>query len=182
MSTATQADFARLHGVSRKTVTDWKARGYIRFSGGSVDVEASNAALAAVGKSRLNPVTLTRRVATNVRNAGGVVSRGNSQWSAEMGYQHAADYPVVSTLASVVDGAAIDITEAFRNRIPFAELRPIVEGIIAKIRMGAVECLDEGDTPPGFGSWGDHPWLTEPPLTKAEWQELEEEMTHGHAG
>lgn len=182
MSTATQASFARLHGVSRKTVTDWKARGYLRLSGGSVDVEASNAALSAVGKSRLSPVTLSRRVATNVRNAGGVVVAGNSAWSAEMGHRHAAAYPVVATLATVVDGTAIDVIETLRGRVPFAELRPFVEEVIARVRKGAVECLDEGETPPGFDSWGDHPWFTGPPLTDAEWQEIAEEVAHGHAG
>lgn len=38
-----QADFARLHGVSRKTVTQWKARGWLVMDGDEIDVEASNA-------------------------------------------------------------------------------------------------------------------------------------------
>lgn len=38
-----QAQFARLHGVSRKTVTLWKQRGYVLMTtGGQVDVAASN--------------------------------------------------------------------------------------------------------------------------------------------
>ncbi|MDR5757010.1 hypothetical protein [Caballeronia sp. LZ035] len=40
-----QSDFATLHGVSRKTVTKWKERGWIVFAGNEVDVEASNALL-----------------------------------------------------------------------------------------------------------------------------------------
>lgn len=38
-----QADFAKLHGVSRKTVTTWKDRGWLVFNGDDLDVEASNA-------------------------------------------------------------------------------------------------------------------------------------------
>lgn len=41
----TQAEFARMHGVSRKTATQWKTRGWLVFKGERVDVEASNAKL-----------------------------------------------------------------------------------------------------------------------------------------
>lgn len=37
-----QSDFAKLHAVSRKTVTGWKARGWLVFVGDDIDVEASN--------------------------------------------------------------------------------------------------------------------------------------------
>jgi phage terminase Nu1 subunit (DNA packaging protein) len=37
-----QSEFAALHGVSRKTVTTWKQRGWLVFDGDQVDVEASN--------------------------------------------------------------------------------------------------------------------------------------------
>ncbi|WP_434663487.1 hypothetical protein P5W99_24465 [Paraburkholderia sp. A3BS-1L] len=37
-----QSEFAALHGVSRKTVTKWKERGWLVFAGDEVDVEASN--------------------------------------------------------------------------------------------------------------------------------------------
>lgn len=40
-----QSAFAELHGVSRKTVTKWKERGWLVFAGDEVDVEASNALL-----------------------------------------------------------------------------------------------------------------------------------------
>ena len=46
-----QAEFARLHKVSRKAVTTWKARGYLTFSGGLVDVDKSNATLARAGRA-----------------------------------------------------------------------------------------------------------------------------------
>ena len=37
-----QAEFAKMHGVSRKTVTTWKARGWLVMDDNDVDVEASN--------------------------------------------------------------------------------------------------------------------------------------------
>jgi phage terminase Nu1 subunit (DNA packaging protein) len=40
-----QSAFAELHGVSRKTVTKWKERGWLVFAGDEVDVDASNALL-----------------------------------------------------------------------------------------------------------------------------------------
>lgn len=40
-----QADFARMHSVSRKTVTTWKSRNWLIFEGDLVDVAASNALL-----------------------------------------------------------------------------------------------------------------------------------------
>ncbi|EKN4696354.1 RNA polymerase subunit sigma-70 [Yersinia ruckeri] len=38
-----QSDFAKLHDVNRKTVTTWKARGWLVLAGDDIDVEASNA-------------------------------------------------------------------------------------------------------------------------------------------
>ncbi len=46
MPVMNQAEFAKLHGVSRKTVTTWKARGWLVFAGDQVDVDASNEVLA----------------------------------------------------------------------------------------------------------------------------------------
>jgi len=45
MSVVSQAEFARMHGVSKKTVTAWKARDWLVLVDGGVDVKASNALL-----------------------------------------------------------------------------------------------------------------------------------------
>ncbi|MBP6083480.1 MAG: hypothetical protein KA732_19690 [Providencia sp.] len=37
-----QSDFAKLHGVSRKTITMWKSRGWLVIDGDEIDVDASN--------------------------------------------------------------------------------------------------------------------------------------------
>lgn len=46
MALINQAEFATRHGVSRKTVTQWKKRGWLVFQGDSVDVKASDALIA----------------------------------------------------------------------------------------------------------------------------------------
>ncbi|WP_187322245.1 RNA polymerase subunit sigma-70 [Serratia marcescens] len=50
-----QSDFAKLHGVSRKTVTIWKARGWLVLAGDDIDVEASNANIERFRKTVTRP-------------------------------------------------------------------------------------------------------------------------------
>lgn len=50
-----QADFAKLHNVSRKTVTTWKARGWLVMEGEEVNVEASNANIERYRKTVTRP-------------------------------------------------------------------------------------------------------------------------------
>ncbi|CCG06706.1 hypothetical protein [Pararhodospirillum photometricum] len=57
MRRVSQAEFARLHGVSRKTVTLWKTAGYLAVSEGQVDIEASDKALAERRLGRFKDVT-----------------------------------------------------------------------------------------------------------------------------
>ena len=50
-----QSDFAKLHGVSRKTITAWKARGWLVFDGDEIDVDASNANIEQYTKTPATP-------------------------------------------------------------------------------------------------------------------------------
>lgn len=50
-----QSDFAKLHSVSRKTVTAWKARGWLVLDGDDIDVDASNANIERYRKSVTRP-------------------------------------------------------------------------------------------------------------------------------
>lgn len=50
-----QSDFAKLHNVSRKTVTMWKSRGWLIMSGDDIDVAASNAQLEKYRKTVKRP-------------------------------------------------------------------------------------------------------------------------------
>lgn len=64
-----QSDFAKLHNVSRKTVTAWKARGWLVLAGDDIDVEASNANIERFRKTVTRPekkLQVTRRVTKQV--------------------------------------------------------------------------------------------------------------------
>ena len=52
-----QSEFAALHGVSRKTVTLWKQRGWIVLQGNEVDVDASNALIKRYRRDGIERVT-----------------------------------------------------------------------------------------------------------------------------
>lgn len=52
-----QSEFAALHGVSRKTVTQWKSRGWLVMQGDRVDVEASNARLKKYRREGVTPLS-----------------------------------------------------------------------------------------------------------------------------
>lgn len=45
VTTVKQAEFARLSGVTRNTITEWKKRGWVVMDGNRVNVEASNVRL-----------------------------------------------------------------------------------------------------------------------------------------
>lgn len=68
-----QSEFARLHGVSRKTVTQWKARGWLVLDGDDIDAEASNANIERFRK------TVTRPEKKAAGNTQGNTARGNSR-------------------------------------------------------------------------------------------------------
>jgi hypothetical protein len=52
-----QADYARYHGVSRKTVTQWKHEGILVMVGKKVDRDATDQALAEVGRQAVTMKT-----------------------------------------------------------------------------------------------------------------------------
>lgn len=54
-----QSEFAALHGVSRKTVTKWKERGWLVFAGDDIDVDQSNALLKRYRRDGISVVTQT---------------------------------------------------------------------------------------------------------------------------
>lgn len=57
MSVVNQAEYAAMHGVSRKTVTQWKSCGWLVFQDGKVDVEASDAQLKKYRRHAVGGVT-----------------------------------------------------------------------------------------------------------------------------
>jgi len=155
MPLVSQAEFARLHNVSRKTITTWKKRGYLRLSGGQVDVEATNDALELVGRYRVVGVTHP----SSPLPAGS--SKGNGL--PEM----------AGALSAMVDGCVSDASIVMLRHLPPAKVRPLVAELLASARRGAIEILDEDgiDPPPGLASWADHSVFSSTVPTEDEWTE-----------
>jgi hypothetical protein len=172
---ATEADFARMHGVSREAVRKWKDRGRITMIGDRVCVDTSEAMLQS---ARLGRYSRKRQSASTARRGDARASTAADQprrWTQEETYQHARDFPHVLRLAVHVSHPS-DMVLALLDHLPVASVRPLVERIIAKARADAAESLDDdGEFPAGLATWAEHPWFTEPPLTEGEWQELEDE-------
>ncbi|OTA14092.1 DNA-directed RNA polymerase sigma-70 factor [Xenorhabdus vietnamensis] len=101
-----QSDFAKLHGVSRKTVTQWKARGWLVVDGDDINVEASNANIARYRKSVTRP---EKKAADN--------SKGNKQGNTSQG-NTSGNNPDPDTPAKIVErilterGATMSLDEA----------------------------------------------------------------------
>lgn len=84
-----QSDFAKLHGVSRKTVTTWKARGWLVLDGDDIDVKASNANIERYRK------TVTRTAKKNDKSAVGNKQgnrTGNKSKSNSLGNKTSVDH------------------------------------------------------------------------------------------
>lgn len=69
-----QAEFAKLHGVSRKTVTAWKARGWLVLDGEDIDVDASNERIRRYRKT----VTRTKKEQKGNKKGNRVTHQGNT--------------------------------------------------------------------------------------------------------
>ncbi|WP_426958390.1 hypothetical protein [Muricoccus radiodurans] len=182
MQTMTQAAYARLQGVSRKTVTEWKQQGFLRLSGALVDVGASNTVLAAAGRSRLSPATLRPRVTRNTRNGRGACPQCTSAWTPNLARHHAEEHPTACAVSAVIDGSAFDIAEALLPLLPLDTVRPLVEGIIDKMRDGAADLLDEDGPAPVFGTWAAHPWFNRPALSEADWEHFRDNPPAARSG
>lgn len=72
-----QSDYAKLHGVSRKTVSAWKARGWLVLDGDDVNVEASNANIKRYRKTVTRPIIVGQ--GNKSGNKQGNKSQGNKQ-------------------------------------------------------------------------------------------------------
>ncbi|GKV88194.1 MULTISPECIES: hypothetical protein [Pectobacterium] len=103
-----QSDFARLHGVSRKTVTMWKSRGWLIMSGDDIDVDASNAQLEKYRK------TINRQ--TKEKIAAPVKKNFDPSPSVTMGQEEGGDPSLESIARDFIleNGAELSLDEARR--------------------------------------------------------------------
>lgn len=79
MESCSQAEFSRMHGVSKKTVTLWKQRGWLVMVGDRVDIFKSNAIL-----KKYRPDGIGQQVTGNTPRKPKVTGNGNTQHPAGM--------------------------------------------------------------------------------------------------
>jgi len=108
-----QSDFAKLHGVSRKTVTTWKARGWLVLDGDDIDVKASNANIERYRKT----VTRTEKkndksaVGNKQGNRAGNKSKGNNLGNKTPADHHESPTKIVERMIAD-SGAKMTLDEA----------------------------------------------------------------------
>ncbi|MDC9598741.1 RNA polymerase subunit sigma-70 [Xenorhabdus anantnagensis] len=101
-----QSEFAKLHGVSRKTVTQWKARGWLVMTDDDIDVEASNANIERYRK------TVTRSEKKSKGNKQGN-KPGNTPQGNKQGNNPAPDTPAKIVERILTErGATMSLDEA----------------------------------------------------------------------
>jgi phage terminase Nu1 subunit (DNA packaging protein) len=117
-----QSEFAALHGVSRKTVTKWKERGWLVFAGDDVDVDASNALIKKYRSSGVEAVTQPPE-GNNAGNKPSVVTRAAKKVTIKEG--ETADQAAARIL--IATGADMSIDEAKRVKENYFALREQLE-------------------------------------------------------
>lgn len=117
-----QSEFAALHGVSRKTVTKWKERGWLVFAGDDVDVDASNANLKRYRRDGVPAVTQSAE-----GNTQGNKPRRAARKVTEVTIQEGESGAQAAVRLLVASGADMDIEEAKRVKENYLALREQLE-------------------------------------------------------
>lgn len=107
MATVSQAEFARLHNVSRKTTTGWKTKGYLVFDGTKIDAEATDAVLEERGLGRFAKVkgAVTPAPKGNKKGAKGGNTKGGNKPDAD----DSAAPDAAKTLREMMESGEVDL-------------------------------------------------------------------------
>ena len=122
-----QSDFAKLHNVSRKTVTAWKARGWLVLAGDDIDVEASNANIERFRKTVTRP---EKKAAGNTQgNKQGNSRKGNSSGNKSSGDPAESPAKIVEKMIAE-KGVEMTIDEARAMKLYYADhfVLPLPDG------------------------------------------------------
>lgn len=117
-----QSEFATLHGVSRKTVTKWKERGWLVFQDGELDVDASNALIAKYRRDGSDVVTQEPE-----GNKPSSKKSGVTQGSARVTIKPGESVEQATTRILIATGATMTIDEAKRVKENYLALREQLE-------------------------------------------------------
>jgi 4-hydroxy-3-methylbut-2-enyl diphosphate reductase IspH len=117
-----QSEFAALHGVSRKTVTKWKERGWLVFAGSVLDVEASNALIAKYRRDGIDVVTQAEAGNKTFSKKSGITSA-----AAQVTIKPGETVEQATTRILIATGANMHIDEAKRVKENYLALREQLE-------------------------------------------------------
>lgn len=117
-----QSEFATLHGVSRKTVTKWKERGWLVFAGSVLDVEASNALIGKYRRDGIDVVTQAEEGNKPASKKSGVTSA-----AARVTVKPGETVEQATTRILIATGATMTIDEAKRVKENYLALREQLE-------------------------------------------------------
>ncbi|HBO79762.1 hypothetical protein [Cupriavidus sp. UBA2534] len=121
-----QSEFAALHGVSRKTVTKWKERGWLVFAGDEVDVDASNALLKKYRRDGADSVTQAPKGNTQ-GNKPAPVRKRVTPADAEVTIREGETAATAAERVLVATGAEMDFDEARRVKENYLALQAQLE-------------------------------------------------------
>lgn len=172
----TQAAFARLKGVSRKTVTQWKGEGRIVMVDDLVDVKASQKKLEANTRPRATKARrpLASKLAGRAIPAPTTAKGNNPGDFVVLGLPPAGAHPLACNQAATADCAAAYAAELLLPLLPADNVRRLAEELATRLRAGAVACLTEdGIQPPtGVARWPDWIGFIGPAIPDTEWREM----------
>jgi phage terminase Nu1 subunit (DNA packaging protein) len=117
-----QSEFAALHGVSRKTVTKWKERGWLVFEGSSLDVDASNALIAKYRRDGSDVVTQE-----DSGNSSAGPAKAVTRASARVTIKAGETIEQATTRILIATGANMNVDEAKRVKENYLALREQLE-------------------------------------------------------
>lgn len=192
----TQAEFAKLMDVSRKTVTVWKRAGRIVMVGELVDADASRARFLSYATSRskgFQGADRERRKGNNGdarvtadaapgNSAVVPVTRAAAVYDPPRQFDNPANLPEAPVnAATAIGGGASDLARLLAPLLPMHVLRPLVEAWVRQQRDGwvggpglpdAIAHVDDWPVPIGIKGWHAHRMFTEAPLDEVDWQEI----------
>lgn len=176
-----QAEFARLHGVSRKAVTTWKQRKYLVMEAGLIDVDASNLKLSQAGRAWPQTVTTAAKPAEGNETVSALPTRpavdldGDYDWQRQNGCGVGVP-DAVACLGVVAASATSHMAELVLRHLPPDVVLPLLDEFFRKGLFGAVSLADESDLAPpkGMRTWGQHPVFDCPAMSLTEWEEVQQ--------
>lgn len=121
-----QSQFATLHGVSRKTVTKWKERGWLVFAGDEIDVDASNAKLKKYRRDGAESVT-QKSQGNNEGNKPAAARRRVTRADAEVTIRDGETASAAAERVLIATGAEMDFDEARRVKENYLALQAQLE-------------------------------------------------------